>query len=95
MAAYMESLRKLLGRGEDLYYPTHGNPIQNARQHVKDFIAHRQDREAQILACLNSGLQRIGDMVPAMYRDVPEKLHAAVCPGASAAYGGRRAYHLQ
>ena len=77
MAAYMESLRKLLGRGEDLYYPTHGNPIQNARQHVKDFIAHRLDREAQILACLNAGLQTIGDMVPAMYRDVPEKLHAA------------------
>jgi len=70
MAAYMESLRKLLGRGEDLYYPTHGNPIQNARQHVKDFIAHRLDREAQILACLNAGLQTIGDMVPAMYRDV-------------------------
>ncbi|MDF1747491.1 MAG: MBL fold metallo-hydrolase [Alphaproteobacteria bacterium] len=77
MAAYMTSLRKLLERPEDVYYPTHGNPITNAKQHVEGFIAHRQDREAQILTCLKSGLQTIGDMVPAMYRDVPEKLHPA------------------
>jgi glyoxylase-like metal-dependent hydrolase (beta-lactamase superfamily II) len=77
MAAYMESLRKLLARQEDLYYPTHGNPIVAAKAHVQGFIAHRQDREAQILACLDAGLHTIGEMVPAMYRDVPEKLHPA------------------
>lgn len=77
MAAYMESLEKLLNRREEVYYPTHGNPIRAPRAHVESFIAHRLDREAQILACLEQGMETVLDMVPAMYRDVPTGLHPA------------------
>ncbi len=77
MAAYIASLRKLLVRDDALYYPTHGNPIRDPKRHVESFIAHRLDREEQIFACLDSGLSRIADMVPAMYRDVPQNLHPA------------------
>ncbi|NMM44970.1 MBL fold metallo-hydrolase [Rhodospirillaceae bacterium KN72] len=77
MAAYIASLRKLLTRSEDLYYPTHGNPISDAKRHVESFIAHRRDREIQILTCIARRIDRVADMVPAMYRDVPEHLHPA------------------
>lgn len=77
MAAYMASLEKLLTRDDELYYPTHGNPIRDPKRHVRDFIAHRRDREAQILTCIAEGYGSIVEMVPAMYRDVPQKLHAA------------------
>jgi glyoxylase-like metal-dependent hydrolase (beta-lactamase superfamily II) len=77
MAAYMASLEKLLRREEAVYYPTHGNPIRDPKAHVESFIAHRLDREAQILACLERGLDTVVEMVPAMYREVPQHLHPA------------------
>lgn len=77
MAAYLHSLEKLLTRDDAVYYPTHGNPIRDPQRHVRDFIAHRRDREDQILTCIAEGYDMIARMVPAMYRDVPEKLHAA------------------
>jgi glyoxylase-like metal-dependent hydrolase (beta-lactamase superfamily II) len=77
MAAYMTSLEKLLSREEAVYYPTHGNPIRDPKVHVESFIAHRLDREAQILACLERGLDTVVEMVPAMYREVPQHLHPA------------------
>lgn len=77
MAAYLASLRKLLDRDEEIFYPTHGNPIENPKQHVTDFIDHRLAREDQILACITAGQHRIDQMVPSIYRDVPAKLHPA------------------
>lgn len=77
MAAYFVSLEKLLDRDEAVYYPTHGNPIRHPKRHVESFLAHRRDREAQILACLSEGIDTVTAMVPAMYRDVPVKLHPA------------------
>ncbi|MEQ8440749.1 MAG: MBL fold metallo-hydrolase [Alphaproteobacteria bacterium] len=77
MAAYLASLRKLLDRDEEIFYPTHGNPIENPKQHVADFIDHRLEREDQILACIAAGQHRIDQMVPSIYRDVPAKLHPA------------------
>lgn len=77
MAAYVASLEKLLLRDDVIYYPTHGNPVRNPKRHVQSFIAHRRDREDQILDCLATGHNTVAAMVPAMYRDVPQKLHPA------------------
>jgi glyoxylase-like metal-dependent hydrolase (beta-lactamase superfamily II) len=77
MAAYMASLRKLLGRKEAIYWPTHGPAITAPRPHVEAFIAHREDRERQILARIAAGDDTIGKMVPVMYADVDKRLHPA------------------
>lgn len=77
MTDYMMSLEKLLKREEDVYYPTHGNPISNPKDHVRSFLFHRKDREEQILACLGRGLETIPQIVPAIYQDIPQKLHPA------------------
>lgn len=76
MADYFASLRKLLARDDRIYYPTHGPPIPDPRAFVAGYIAHREERERQILACLNQGLHTIPQMVAAIYRDVPAQLHA-------------------
>lgn len=79
MRAYMDSLRLLLGREEDIYWPTHGPPIRNAHDYVRRFIAHREDRERQIERCLSRGITRIPEMVEVMYADVDRQLHPAAC----------------
>ena len=77
MKHYVESLRKLTRREERIYWPTHGPAIRRPLDHVRGLIAHRERREAQILACLADGNGRIPDMVARMYTDVPEYLHKA------------------
>ena len=77
MASYFRSLHKLLDRDDDIYWPTHGAPIHDPKAHVRAFIAHREDRERQILALLKDGGRTIPEMVLSMYADVNPGLHRA------------------
>ncbi|MFO1349647.1 MAG: MBL fold metallo-hydrolase [Gammaproteobacteria bacterium] len=77
MGAYLHSLELLLGRADHIYWPTHGPCIDDPKPFVRAFIAHRQERAAQILACLAQGMETIPAMVAEIYRDVPAQLHPA------------------
>jgi glyoxylase-like metal-dependent hydrolase (beta-lactamase superfamily II) len=77
MEAYFSSLRKLLARDDEIYWPTHGPAITDPKPFVEAFIHHREAREFQILACLSEGMTRIPEMVASMYRDVDARLHPA------------------
>ncbi|MBT3533423.1 MAG: MBL fold metallo-hydrolase [Rhodospirillaceae bacterium] len=77
MYRYMQSLKKLLLRSDDHYWPTHGPRIDNPKAFVGELIKHREEREEQIAQCLSQNISRIPDMVKSMYRDVPEHLHTA------------------
>ncbi|MDE1173320.1 MAG: MBL fold metallo-hydrolase [Parvibaculaceae bacterium] len=77
MKAYMASLRLLLDRDDAIYWPTHGPAITAPRPHVEAFIAHRQDRERQILEQLAAGRSHIAEMVPVMYAAVDKRLYPA------------------
>ena len=85
MMAYMVSLELLLERDDRIYWPTHGPAITEPHAHVKAFIEHRKEREAQIMACIEQGVGVIGDMVPMMYRDTPEYLYPAAARSTLAA----------
>ncbi|MBP5858966.1 MBL fold metallo-hydrolase [Marivibrio halodurans] len=77
MADYLAALDKLLARPETRYYPTHGAPIDDAHAHVAGFIAHRRDREAQILATIAEGRETVPAMVDRIYTDIPPGLKPA------------------
>ena len=85
MGSYMASLRALLGRDDDVYWPTHGPAITEPKQLVRAFIAHRQEREEQIRRRLARGVTRIGAMVREMYAAVPRQLHGAAARSVLAA----------
>lgn len=77
MADYLASLRKLLSRDDEVYWPTHGPAITDPKTHVTAFIEHRAEREAQILAELRKGPAAIMDMVPSIYAAVDPRLYPA------------------
>ncbi len=77
MAHYIASLRKLLARSDQTLYPTHGAPITAPGPFIEQLIAHRLEREEQILACLRDGLVVIPDIVARLYADVDARLHRA------------------
>lgn len=77
MRAYIESLRKVMERDEKLYYPTHGDAITKAQRFVNATIAHRHQREAQILRAIESGNHSIEGIVALCYKDIDVRLHPA------------------
>ena len=85
MAAYMASLQLLLERDDQVYWPTHGSCIENPKALVEAFIAHRRERERQILDCIEAGVFKIEEMVPLMYADLPEFMHPAAARSVLAA----------
>ncbi len=77
MAAYMASLEKVGRFGARRYFPTHGAPIEDPEPYVKALLAHRHEREDQILAELANAPATIAEMVPRMYAAVDPKLYPA------------------
>lgn len=76
IADYLASLRLLLDSDDPTYFPTHGPPITDPRPYVAALLAHRLDRERQILERLATAPRTIGDLVADMYADVRAELHA-------------------
>lgn len=85
MKSYMKSLRLLLERDDAIYWPTHGPAITQPRPHVEAFIAHRQEREDEIRACLARNIVKIREMVPVMYAALPEFMYPAAARSVFAA----------
>ncbi len=74
---YMNSLRRLLELEPKVLYPAHGPAIRDASGKIREYIAHRELREAQIIDLLQTGVSRVTDLVEQMYADVPKFLHPA------------------
>lgn len=77
MAAYRASLRLLQGRTDRPYLPGHGPPVVDPPPYLAALIAHRREREEEILTALASGLSSVADIVPVVYAAVDRRLHPA------------------
>lgn len=77
MADYMASLRALHGIGLTTIYPGHGPVIEDPDSVITEYIAHRIDREGQILAAVREGAGSVGEVVELVYREVDPALHPA------------------
>ena len=77
MDTYLESLRLLLERDDAVLWPGHGPAIDDPGKYLTALLAHRAEREAEILEFLERGPARIGDMVPVIYAAVDPRLHPA------------------
>lgn len=77
LGQYLDSLRRLLALDVEKIYPAHGPVINNARQKINEYIAHRELRERQIIEALRDGPLEVMAIVKRIYTDVPEFLHPA------------------
>ena len=77
MAAYMASLDKLMQRDDRIYYPAHGDPVENPRRLVRGMMGHRKQREGQIVRLLRDAPRSIPVMVAAMYVGIDPRLFPA------------------
>jgi glyoxylase-like metal-dependent hydrolase (beta-lactamase superfamily II) len=73
MGAYMDSLEKVRGRNETVFWPGHGGPVMEPQRYLRAIIGHRKMRESSILTSLRSS----GNTIPALV----EKLYDGLAPG--------------
>ncbi|HVC43555.1 MAG TPA: MBL fold metallo-hydrolase [Candidatus Binataceae bacterium] len=77
LGQYMDSLRRLLALDVETIYPAHGPVIRDAKGKLREYIAHRELRERQVLGALGDGPSEVIAIVKKIYTDVPEFLHPA------------------
>ena len=77
MGDYLRSLELIKARGFTTLWPTHGPPVTDVDPFIDAYIAHRRERERQILDRLAAGETRIKAMVPTIYAAVDPRLHPA------------------
>jgi len=77
MGDYMASLDKLLGRDDRVYYPAHGDSVDNPRRLVRGMLGHRRQREGQIARAIERGVHDVPAMVAGMYVGLHPRLLGA------------------
>lgn len=77
MNQYISSLEKIKARDFKTLYPTHGAPIPNPHEFIDSYIAHRLEREQQVIECLRDGITKIDDMLHILYANTDRRLWPA------------------
>jgi glyoxylase-like metal-dependent hydrolase (beta-lactamase superfamily II) len=77
MGQYMRSLQTLRARNPRRIYPAHGPTRDDAVALIDDYIAHRLQREQQIVNALAVGAHTIPEMRRRIYSDLDPRLEGA------------------
>lgn len=69
LATYLASLRRLLELPITSLYPAHGPAHRDGHALVRQYLAHRDDRECALLAALGPEPRTVEDLVPDVYTE--------------------------
>lgn len=76
MRDYIESLRRIQSLEPARLFPGHGERVDDAPGLIAEYIAHRLEREAQVLAAAQGRDEFIPmDLVPTLYAGYPEAVY--------------------
>jgi glyoxylase-like metal-dependent hydrolase (beta-lactamase superfamily II)/8-oxo-dGTP pyrophosphatase MutT (NUDIX family) len=74
LAVYLQSLRRLQSYPSRLLLPAHGSVSSRPAQVLEEAVQHRAKREQQLLAALGAGMGTVAELVPELYKGLPESL---------------------
>ena len=77
MGDYLRSLRILRARNPKRIYPAHGPIREDAVALIDEYIAHRLQREQQVLDAMNAGAKTPAEMRATIYPELDPRLHQA------------------
>jgi glyoxylase-like metal-dependent hydrolase (beta-lactamase superfamily II) len=77
MADYLDSLRRLAEVGATTLLPGHGPVVPDAAGVISYYLAHRAERERQVVEALRRGARTAAEVVADVYADVDPRLHPA------------------
>lgn len=71
LQVYVDSLERIRALAPSRILPGHGPEVQDAKAKIEEYLAHRREREARVVAALGSGASSLKEIVEAAYADVP------------------------
>ena len=71
LQAYVDSLERVRALAPSRILPGHGPEVQDAKAKIEEYLAHRREREARVVAALGAGASSLKEIVEAAYADVP------------------------
>ena len=74
LSAYLDSLERILALNPARMLPAHGPIIDDPVRVLREYIAHRLEREEQVVAALRAGQQTPDAIVAHVYKDLKESL---------------------
>jgi glyoxylase-like metal-dependent hydrolase (beta-lactamase superfamily II) len=74
LVSYLRSLKRMAELGPRTIYPGHGPVVLRARDKLIEYLAHREERETQVLAALADGPRTIAEIVEVIYADHPKEV---------------------
>jgi len=75
LVQYLRSLTRMRDLDPRTIYPGHGPVVLRAKETILEYLAHREERESQVLAALADGPRTIAEMVEVIYADHPKDVH--------------------
>lgn len=77
LGAFRASVARVLERGDARLFPGHGAPVSDPADLARYVLAHREAREAEIVAALARDPAPVQGLVSEIYVDVDPRLHPA------------------
>ena len=71
LVQYLRSLARMLELQPRTIHPGHGPVVLDARAKLREYLAHREEREGQVLEVLADGPRSIAEIVEVIYADYP------------------------
>jgi len=75
MGSYLRSLERLQSLDLDRLYPGHGPEVEQPQEVISWYIAHRLQREQEVLEAIAEGAVDVDSIVESVYRNVDRSLH--------------------
>ena len=75
VAAFLESLDRLLGYDVRLLCPGHGPVVTDARAKIRETVDRRHSRERDILGLMRDGPRTVPQLFQALYPGLEQRLH--------------------
>jgi glyoxylase-like metal-dependent hydrolase (beta-lactamase superfamily II) len=77
MGDYLRSLQKLRARNPRRIFPAHGPTRDDAVALIDEYIAHRLERERQVVDALAAGARSVAQLRERIYPELDPRLHGA------------------
>jgi glyoxylase-like metal-dependent hydrolase (beta-lactamase superfamily II) len=75
LTRYLRSLKRMRDLAPRTIYPGHGPVVLDGKAKLAEYLAHRAEREEQVLAAMAGGAGSIGAMVDIIYAEYPVEVH--------------------
>jgi glyoxylase-like metal-dependent hydrolase (beta-lactamase superfamily II) len=71
LSSYFKSLERLIDCDQSTYFPAHGDVIKEGRLYARQLFKHREYRNTQIMGFLEEKPRWTGELLKALYPDIP------------------------